>query len=546
MTYLDINWGMFLGGLGLFLFGIVIMGDGLKSFAGDKLRDYIDKYTSKTWKGILIGAISTAIIQSSSATTAITIGFVRAGLMTLEQAAGIIIGANIGTTMTAFLIGLNVEGLSVYFIFVGALILLFSKKTKTQDLGHIIAGFGILFFGISIIGDTLINLKDVQEFQEFAQLCTTNPFIGLIGGIIMTTAMQSSSASIGVIQIIYETGAIPFIAIIPFLYGSNIGTCITAIMASMGGNPSSKRAAVLHLGFNVIGAIIGMICITPLNSMMTSIVNATDIQPMMQIALVHIIFNISTAIIVSPFIKYICMLIRKIVPGDEPKKLSVNIDELDASNFPVASAALTVAERSITEMKEIVEINLKKVQEYIAKDDYDADAFDEINNNENLIDKLDNSISSFLTQLTIDHMSDDSVKTNSLYLEIVKNLERIGDLSMNVAEFAQMVQEDKGSFSHKAHNELNEMFDNLFLMLDQTFKYVETNDIRWYESVMTIEANLDTQEYMARKNHFIRLVSKECIGGVASSIYADVLGNLERIGDHCCNISRHAFEAHND
>ena len=543
MSFSDIRWDLFLGGLGLFFFGIVLMGDGLKSFAGDKLRDYIDKYTSKPWQGIIIGTITTAIIQSSSATTAITIGFVRAGLMTLEQAAGIIIGANIGTTMTAFLIGLNVEGLAVYFIFIGALILMFSKKTKMQDLGHIIIGFGILFYGIALIGDTLIYLKDVPEFKAFAEICTQNPFIGLIGGVIMTCAMQSSSASIGVIQVIYETGAIPFIAIIPFLYGSNIGTCITAIMAAMGGNASAKRAAALHLTFNIIGTLWGMICLIPIDNFMTYITARFTIRPMMQIAIVHIAFNVFTTILVFPFIKQLCKLVRKLVPGEEPKKLAVNIDELNAANFPVASAALSVAEHSIKQMKEVVENNFRKAQDYIAKDDYDPDMFDEINQSETLINKLDNSISNFLTQLTIDHKSDDAVKTNSLYLEIVKNLERIGDLTINIAEFAKMVQEDKGTFSVSAHKELDEMFENAKMMLTCSFNYVESRDIRQYELLMSMEAKLDNQEYLARRNHFARLVTKECSSAVASSIYADILSNIERIGDHCCNIARDAFEA---
>ena len=543
MSFADIRWDLFLGGLGLFLFGIVLMGDGLKSFAGDKLRDYIDRYTSKPWQGIIIGTIATAIIQSSSATTAITIGFVRAGLMTLEQAAGIIIGANIGTTMTAFLIGLNVEGLAVYFIIIGALILMFTKKTKMQDLGHIIIGFGILFYGIGLIGDTLVYLKDVPAFTAFAQLCTKNPIIGLIGGVIMTCAMQSSSASIGVIQIIYETGAIPFIAIIPFLYGSNIGTCITAIMASMGGNASSKRAAALHLTFNIIGTLIGMLMLVPLNNLMTYINSIFDVQAMMEIAIVHIIFNVVTTILVFPFINQLCLLIRKIVPGEEPKKLEVNIDDLDASAFPVASTALSVANRSILQMKEIVSANLLRAQDYIAKDDLDIDGFDEISQNEALINKLDYSISAFLTQLTIDHKSDDAVKTNSLYLQIVKNLERVGDLTINIAEFAKMVQESKGAFSTTAHKELNDMFDNVKEMIECSFEYVKNRDIRQYELLMSMEAKLDNQEYLARINHFERLVTKECVSAVASSVYADVLSNIERIGDHCCNIARDAFES---
>lgn len=542
MTFSDIRWDLFLGGLGLFLFGIVLMGDGLKSFAGDKLRDYIDKYTSKPWQGIIIGAIMTALVQSSSATTAITIGFVRAGLMTLEQAAGIIIGANIGTTMTAFLIGLNVEGMSVYFIFIGALLLMFTKKKKLQDLGNIIVGFGILFYGIGLIGDTLVHLKDVHEFQLFAQLCTKNPLIGLVGGVIMTCAMQSSSAAIGVIQIIYETGAIPFIAVIPFLYGSNIGTCITAIMASMGGNVSSRRTAALHLFFNVIGTILGILGIGLLDSLMAYLSANFYVQPMMQIAIVHIIFNCTTAIVVFPFIKQLCQFIRKVVPGDEPKRLSVNIEELNPNAFPVASTALTVAYKSILQLRDLVYDNLKNTQAYATGTEHSEDDYDQIEQTESLINKLDSSITTFLTQLQVDHMSDEAIHTNTLYLEVAKNLERIGDLSMNVAEFAKMVHEDKGSFTQAAYSELNEMFEYLYLMFKDAFDYLETKEIRLYEDIMTKEAQLDTLEYNSRKNHFKRMATKECSSAVASSIYADVLGNLERMGDHCCNIARNTFE----
>ena len=212
----DISWGLFLCGLGLFLFGVVLMGDGLKSLAGNRLKDLISKYTSSPIRGILVGAGLTALVQSSSATTAIVIGFIRAGLMNLYQAAGVIIGANIGSTITSFLIGLNISGLAPYMIVVGAFILLLSKEKKATDIGNILVGFGMLFYGIDLIGDTLSHLGEVEEFVSLANLCAKNPFVGLILGLLMTMAMQSSAAAIAVVQIVYETGAISFGAVVPW------------------------------------------------------------------------------------------------------------------------------------------------------------------------------------------------------------------------------------------------------------------------------------------------------------------------------------------
>lgn len=545
MTFADIRWDLFLGGLGLFLFGIVLMGDGLKSFAGDKLRVYIDKYTSKPWQGLIIGTVMTAVIQSSSATTAICIGFVRAGLMSLEQSAGIIIGANIGTTITAFLIGLNVDAIAVYLIFIGAFALMFVSKKKSQDIARILVGFGILFYSLTVMSEALSQLAQVPEFIDFAESCAHNPFIGLFGGVVLTMAMQSSSASIGIIQLFYETGAISFIGVIPFLYGANIGTTITAILASIGGNVSARRAAVLHTTFNVIGTILGMACLYPLYHLMTYLTGAFGIAPMMQIAVVHILFNVTTTILVFPFIKQLCAFIRKIVPGQEPKRLEINVDELDPKNFPMTSTALSVAYKSLEQLREIVTDNLKATQEYLNATENNTEELENIKEREGAINKLDRAITNFLTNLSPDQMSQDSAEDTSLYLEVVKNLERIGDLSINVAEFADMVHDDNDHFSPQAYSELNDMFEKLFVMLDEAFKYLGENNVTEYEHIIVHESELDKMEYDARKNHFKRMVNKECTGAVASSVYADVLSNLERMGDHCCNIARYAFEHRN-
>lgn len=512
------------------------MGNGLKSLAGDRLREFIDKYTSKPIQGVLVGAFITAIIQSSSATTAITIGFIRAGLMSFEQAAGIIIGANIGTTITAFLIGLNISGLAPYAIVIGAFILLFSSNKKAKDIANVMVGFGTLFYGMDLIGETLSHLNEVKEFVELASLCAKNPFIGLGIGILMTCAMQSSSAAIGVIQIIYETGAISFSALLPFLFGSNIGTCITAIMSAMGGNVSSKRAALLHTIFNVLGSIIGLLALPLLNDFILSM----DLQPMMQIAIVHIIFNTVTSLVVFPFIKQICLIIKKIIKGEEPKRRSVDVSKLNPDMFPVPSAALAVAYKALIEERDLVIENVEATSIYFLKE-HSQDAFDDINATEDLINKLENAISEFLANIHTSNMSKQAKQTQLFYMEINKNLERIGDLTINVAEFAKMIHEEKGTFTKPAYEELDEMFKTFFEMIDTTFKYVESHSLDDYEQLMVYEDKMDTLDDLSRSNHLIRMTNKECTSPVASSVYADILSNIERMGDHCFNIGKYVY-----
>lgn len=537
MTFADIKWSVFLCGLGLFLFGVVIMGDGLKSLAGNKLKDFIDKYTSKPLQGIIVGAALTALVQSSSATTAIVIGFIRAGLMSLEQAAGVIVGANIGSTVTSFLIGLNITGFAPYMIVVGAFILMFSKNKKTIDIANILLGFGMLFYGIELIGDTLSRLKEVETFTKLAAMCADNHLIGLGIGILMTMAMQSSAAAIGVIQIVYETGAMPFSAVLPFLFGSNIGTCITAIMTAMGGNISSKRAAALHTTFNIIGTIIGMLALPLLNNLILSM----NLNPKMQIAIVHIIFNVTTALLVLPFIKQLCNFVKLIIKGEEPKKKNIDLSNLDPTLFPVASVALDVAYKSLLQERDLVLENCKLVHNYLLDSKAKKDSAEDINSNEDLINKIDASLTKFLTDVNTSSLTDEDNKRQIIYLEINKNLERIGDMAINILEMSDMIKADKGSFTKDAEKELNEMFDTLYTMLDISFKYVEDKSMDTYGELVIKEDRMDSLEEQARSNHFTRMTKGECHSAVASSLYVDIVYNLERMADHCCNIAKNVF-----
>ena len=519
------------------------MSDSLKSFAGDKLRDFIDKYTSKPWQGILVGAGMTALIQSSTATTTITVGLVRAGVMSLEQAAGIIIGANIGTTFTAVLISLNIEVIAPYLICIGAFVLMFGHKKKTKDIAGILIGFGCLFYGIGLVGDTASVLKNYPGFHDFISIFFNNPFLGLLGGIILTIVLQSSAATIGLLQIFYEAGTITLSTLLPFLFGSNIGTCLTVFLVSINGNVSSRRTSFVHLIFNTLGTILGMVFLGHLASFISYIAKAWYVAPMMQIAIVHIIFNVVTALLVYPFIKQLCALTKLIVPGEEPKKRELDINELDAKRFLVPSAGLTVAYNYILILRDLIKDNVTDTANYIQSKKPKSDAMEELRQTESLIDKLEKAIVKFLTELQIESLSEEGQKQQRFYLSLSKNLERIGDLTINIAEFNQMIQEDdKGSLSKEAYVELKDLFDTFFTMLDNTFKYIDTKDYLLYDKILIEEEKLDNNEYKYRENHFTRMAKGQCTSPVASSVYADMLSNLERMGDHCCNIARDIFE----
>lgn len=541
MTLADIRWDMILGGFGLFMFGIKFMGDGLKSVAGEKLRDYIDKYTSNPLMGVLIGAIITVFIQSSSATTAITIGLVRAGLMKLEQAAGIIFGANIGTTVTAFLISLSIDQYSLYFVFLGGIIVSFARKKKMRYIGEIILGFGSLFYGLMIMGDSLKALKDLPEFVQLAQTLANQPILSLIAGTVMTALIQSSSAAIGVIQKIYESGAVPFIAVLPFVFGSNIGTTVTGILAALGGSLPARRTAGLHTIFNIIGTIVGMLLLYPYANLILWITQQFNLQPMMQIAVTHIIFNVTTTLLLLPFLKQLCVLVRKIIPGNEPERIEINIDELETiQDSAVPSVSLNVAEKAILKMSTVVEHNVKDTKDFF-NNRSNGENKEILMQSENLINSLDHKITDYILRVSnMPHMTEKDMADMNLHLQVVKNLERIGDLSMNLAEFFEMVNEDKGDFSAEARDDINQMFDMFDHMLNLSMEVYRTKNYASYSALMEDENYMDGLEYQARQNHFKRMHQKVCTNGVAGSVYCDILSNLERMSDHCCNIARYA------
>lgn len=531
----SISWDFIIGGLALFLFGIQFMGDGLKSIAGSKLRDYINKYTNKPWKGIIVGTILTIFIQSSSATSAIAIGFVRAGLMSLEQSIGIIIGANIGTTVTAFLIGMKVEEFALYFVFAGVLITLFSKRKKQTYLGQIILGFGLLFFGLRLMGDELSKLGELDFFENLATTMAHQPLLGLVCGTVMTAIVQSSSAVIGIIQKIYDSGAMTLAAALPFVFGSNIGTTITAVFASIGGSISAKRAAAINVLFNVLGAVLFMLLLNPYVDFITMLSVKYNISPMMQIAIAHILRTLIISIIAYPFINLMVTVIKKIIQGESEEKIEVELDALDpklAASLP--AGALGVSKQVTVKMGELAADCVRASQDYFNKHSGKYSAISR--QYEDAINTLDAKITEYLMNIAHENLGQSDTDEFIGNLQVIKNIERIGDLTMNLNEFYDLAFEEKDSFSEAAIDDVNEMYKTVLEMNTYALSFYSTKDEVWVQQINDKENYLDLIEEKARQRHFKRMAKQECGQGIAASLYVDILGTLERIGDHTWNI----------
>lgn len=524
---------LILGGFALFLFGIYYMGEGLKNIAGDKLKYYIEKFTNKPWKGILVGTIITAFIQSSSATTAIAIGFVRAGLMKLDQVFGVIMGANIGTTITSFLIGLKVEEYALFFVFLGVLFVAFSSKKKVKYTGEIILGFGVLFYGLSLMGGELKNLKDLEQFTAFAKASNDNGLIGLFAGTIISGIIQSSSAFVGIVQKLYESNALTLLASIPLVFGSNIGTTVTAVLASLGGNTSSIRAATLHVFFNVLGTIIFMIFLVPFVSLIEAISAQLQLEPMMQIGTAHIIFNVVTTIVVYPFMKPIISLIKKIIRGEEEN--SINQIELDlslATSLP--AGALSLAKEQTLHMGNLGVDILSDSQRYFTTKDtkyrLNGKALEEA------INTLDTKLTNYLMTIGRSNVgiqdTDEFIET----LQVIKSIERIGDISTNLFEFYEIAIEQKGQFSDSAIQDINTMYGLVSDMVVLAIQNYKNKDNELIHLVFEKEDQLDALEKQARKNHLKRVGNNQAGNEIANTVYLDILSNIERIGDHAINI----------
>lgn len=532
------------GGMAIFLYGIYIMGDALKGLAGNRLRTIIEKSTNKVWKGILVGFVLTAIIQSSSGLTAIVISLIAAGLMTLPQAIPVIMGANIGTTVTSILVGFDIGGISLIFVTIGVIIVFFIKQKKIHYMGLTILGFGLLFFGL----DTMdLGLKEIVNNPAFTDIVKTldNPALGILAGVVLTAIVQSSSALIAIAQQIYATplasGAhsISLIATISIIIGSNIGTTVTALLSSLSSSRNAKRAALAHLLFNITGCIIFVILLYPFSNLMQMMEDNIPYftkNPAHVIAVVHIIFNVVTTLVLCWFVKQLVKIVEKIIPLTESEKLIKGVDKLEPSLIEQAPVfAIANAKKVTIDMFQIVLQMFDDTKKYINGNDNKL--FNRINNLEDVTDNYDNKLHDYLVKVSSSTLSFVAIHEQAICFDTIRDLERIADHLLNLAEFMEERYSNNYIFQEETLNMLNHLLDLLTSMINDAYVSFKNNDKKSARRVRATEPQIDELEKKYRKAEVSILTSGVTNILNADLHFVDILANLERIGDHCNNIA---------
>jgi phosphate:Na+ symporter len=531
---------LIIAGLGLFLYGINLMSQSLKKIAGNKLKLIIEKTTNSPIKGILVGMLITILIQSSSGTTALVVGLVSAGLMSLDQAVGVIMGANVGTTITTVLIGLPIANYFMIFVAIGAFIYMLAKSKKVKEIGLALFGFGVLFLGLNLMDGSLNYIfNEYKEgatalFAKFSEI----PFLGLLTGTIFTALVQSSAASIGILQSLYSGSIIGLKGALAILIGSNIGTTITAILSSIGSSKNAKRTAVVHAMFNIFGALIFMILLIPYTALLNLIEETFNVDKKLTIAIAHIIFNLLATFILFFFRKPMTILAKKMIRSEEetnPIYQGLSDYSLCKKSAPLA---LEFSKKAVDYMMNITNEFFILTKEYAFKNTSDTPI--KAQEYEHEINLLDKKIHDYLINITQTEV--DNVDSNKLskYLDTEKDLERIGDHLTNICEFFQERYSEKLMLSDEGAKDLKEMFDALSDMLNDSFKsFYEINKDEANKAIL-IENKIDDMEQIFRKRHIVRL--KEGICTVSNlDYYVEILSNLERIGDHADNISNNVI-----
>lgn len=531
-----------LGGLGLFLFGIKTMGDGLEQAAGSKMKRLLEALTRNKFTAVLVGLLVTAVIQSSSATTVMVVGFVNAGLLSLSKAIGVIMGANIGTTVTSLMLSVKLN-FGVLFTAVGAICQLAGNRSSFKLLGQIMMGLGILFVGMDAMTVAMEPLRDWQGFRDMMELAK-NPLVGVLVGAGVTALLQSSSASVGILQALAATGAISLQASLFILFGQNIGTCVTALLASVGANRTAKRAAVVHLLFNVIGAALFIVLalVLPLASWIETLAGA---NLRLQIAFAHIIFNVVTTLLLLPLSGLLEKLAYLVVRGEDKQQEPMRLEYFDARLFSTPPVAVQQLFREVQRMADIVAVNYRfAMQYYFAPKDLAVDEFD---NREQVIDYLNAEITQNLIELKGLNLRADDIRLVGSLFHVVNDLERIGDHSMNIVEIGSARKKEKLRFSGKAEREIEELSGIVTSMLDKSIHIVkrQITDVEIIGEVIELESQVDKLCEALADHHVDRVKNKKCTPR-NGMLYLDMLNNLERIADHADNLASSVESDHRE
>jgi len=540
--------GLF-AGLSLFVFGMKLMSEGLQKTAGKKLRYFLEILTTQPIMGVLIGTGVTAIIQSSSATTVMVVGFVNAGLMTLAQSIGVIMGANIGTTVTAQLIAFKLGDYAYHAITVGGFAYLFSKKKKAQYFGQILLGFGILFLGLNTMSNTMLPLRDSIYFVTLMKKFSVFPIFGVIAGIFVTALIQSSSATFGILFGLVSTGILDYQAGIPILLGSNIGTTITAILSSVGANLNAKKAAAAHFTFNVLGAglVIGLLYIIPdfankisvfLNSLFKLFGRTSS--PERLLANTHTLFNIVNTLIWLPFIGFMVKFVNKIIPGQDDS-IKRGLYYIDDRMLKTPTLAIEQVRNEIVRMFEIAQSMVCESNNAFLKQDIDFP--ESIKKKEDIVNEIEEDLLQFLTKIPQSSLSDVDIKVIDKYFAIIDAIESIADDADDIADLTIYCLENKVTFSDEAYDSLENAFEFNCNLLRQAITLVEKQDYNLIDIILEGEKTMDRLQLQYRDSHTKRMNIGKCElnAGIA---YLEVIDDLEHVSDQLADIAHCIAESY--
>lgn len=531
------------GGFGMFLYGMHIMAEGLQKTAGNKMKSLLAILTNNRFVGVLVGAVVTAIIQSSSASTVMVVGFVNAGLMNLVQATGVIMGANIGTTITSWIVSsaewmvfLKPDKIAPLIIGLGAVMLFFGKSKNKKQVGEILIGFALIFLGLEFMKDGISPYKGSELFTNMFIVLGKNPFLGVLAGAAVTAIIQSSSASVGILQTLAATGVVPFSAAIYIVLGQNIGTTVTAMLSSIGANKTAKRAAYVHLMFNVIGSFIFTIGAILIFKVVIPD-QATAIITMTQISVFHTFFNISNTIILFPFANQLVALAEKLVPGKDPGATSegeLALRHLDERILETPSFAVENAVKEVAHMGEIAVENTRRAIEALFTKDLHLVA--EVNGVEKDINKLEKMITDYLVKISNEPLNEQQNLIVTNLFHCVNDIERVGDHAQNIAELAQYYMDNELNFSEEAADEMREISSLAIRTIEAAVEARANENVELIREVESCEEEVDVLEEQLRGQHIKRLAQSRC-DSTTGVVFLDTISNLERITDHALNIA---------
>lgn len=522
-----------LGGLGLFLYGMNLMAEGLQKAAGEKLKKIVEKLTSNVVMGVLVGTVVTGIIQSSSAATVMVVGFVNAGIMNLTQAIGVIMGANIGTTVTAQIVSFKLEAIAPVALGIGIILYLFSKKQKTKEFATILLGFGILFTGMEFMKDAVKPLSEYEGFRNSLIYFGRHPLLGILAGFAITGIIQSSSASMGMLIALASQGLIPLSAALPILYGDNIGTCVTSLISSIGASRNAKRAATMHLTFNVIGTLIFVLA---LNYPITKIVTWLDpTDAARQIANAHTIFNVVNVLILLPFSKQIVKLVLKMMPvTEEESEASVRTKYLDERILQTPSIALGNTVKEVIRMGEKANHALEASMDSLLNKS--TESVQKTGKYEEVVNILQKDILNYLLKLSKSPLNDEERNKVDILFNTVNDIERVSDHAENISELSEIAIEKDLQFSKDAIEEMKNIYNKASENFKLALKCLEEDNKEMASKIYKLEDEVDALDKLYKKTHIERLNKGKCTidSGV---LFLDLLTNLERVSDHSCNIA---------